>query len=56
MPKSKAENSVARWGGLILIAGIIGGFAVGFNIITILLMVGGILAMIVGVIMGKKKA
>lgn len=52
--ETKQQNQAVRWGGLIMVAAVIGGLVVGFNIITIALFVGGLIALIVGLVMGSK--
>lgn len=44
----KGQMSLSRIGGLLLIASLIGGFAVGFNIITIGIFIVGIILIVVG--------
>ena len=57
MPEgAKKQHPAARWGGLLMVAAIIGGLVVGFNILTIGLFVAGLVALIVGLVLGKKSA
>ncbi|HOE63130.1 MAG TPA: hypothetical protein PKW18_09125 [Candidatus Sumerlaeota bacterium] len=50
----KSQMSLSRIGGLVLIASLIGGFAVGFNIISIGIFIVGIILIIVGLATKKK--
>lgn len=51
---AKKENPLTRWGGLIIVAAVVGGLVVGINLLTIGILVVGVVLVVVGLVKGKK--
>lgn len=51
---AKKENPLTRWGGLLIIAAVLGGIVAGINLVTIGILAVGVVLVVVGLVQGKK--
>lgn len=54
MAGTEKENQAVRWGGLLVVVGVIGGVIVGFNLPTIALSATGVITVVVGLVVGNR--
>ncbi len=50
---AKKENPLTRWGGLLIVAAVVGGLVAGINLLTIGILVVGATLVVVGLVKGK---
>ena len=53
MAGTNKQNQAVRWGGLLMVAAMIGGLVVGFNLLTIGLFAIGAITLVAGLLIGR---